>query len=65
MANSVFQSVIVQLKDVTDRTFGVVDTEGYVVSCTDPVLLGERWPEAVLKISGSDHLLLMMGRKVF
>ena len=28
MSNSVFQSVIVQLKDVTDRVFGVIDTEG-------------------------------------
>ena len=65
MANSVFQSVILQLKDVTDRTFGVVDTDGYVVSCTDPVLLGERWPEAVLKISGSDHQMVNFGQKTF
>ena len=34
MSNSVFQSVIVQLRDVSDRTFGVIDTEGSVVSCT-------------------------------
>ena len=39
MSNSVFQSVIVQLKDITDRTFGVMDTEGCVVSCTDMSLL--------------------------
>ena len=65
MANSVFQSVILQLKDVTDRTFGVVDTDGYVVSCTDPVLLGERWPEAVLKISGNDHQMVTFGQKTF
>ena len=65
MANSVFQSVIVQLKDATDRTFGVVDTDGYVVSCTDPVLLGERWPEALLKISGNDHQVITFGQKTF
>ena len=65
MANSVFQSVIVQLKDATDRTFGVVDTDGYVVSCTDPVLLGERWPDAVLKISGSDQRIVTFGQKTF
>ena len=65
MANSVFQSVIVQLKDATDRTFGVVDTDGYVVSCTDPVLLGERWPEAVLKISGSERQVVTFGQKTF
>ena len=42
MSNSVFQSVIIQLKDVSDRVFGVIDTEGCVVSCTDMSLLGER-----------------------
>ena len=32
MSNSVFQSVMIQLKDATDRTFGVMDSEGSVVS---------------------------------
>ena len=50
MSNSVFQSVIVQLKDAADRIFGVIDADGYVVSCTDTVLLGERWPDAVLRL---------------
>ena len=31
MSNSVFQSVIIQLKEISDRTFGVMDTEGCVV----------------------------------
>ena len=53
MSNSVFQSVIVQLKDITDRVFGVMDTEGTVVSCTDVTLLGERWPEAAMKIANA------------
>ena len=41
MSNSVFQSVIIQLREISDRTFGVIDTEGSVVSCTDMSLLGE------------------------
>ena len=53
MSNSVFQSVIVQLRDVSDRTFGVIDTEGSVVSCTDMSLLGERWADAALKVGNS------------
>jgi len=65
LSNNVFQSVIVQLKDATDRIFGVVDTDGYVVSCTDPVLLGERWPDAVLKVTGSDHQMVSFGQKTF
>ena len=39
MSNSVFQSVIIQLREVSDRTFGVIDTEGCVVSCTDMSML--------------------------
>ena len=65
MANNVFQNVMVQLKDVADRVFGVIDTDGYVVSCTDNVLLGERWPDAVLKITGSDQQLVTFGQKTF
>ena len=48
MSNSVFQSVIVQLKDATDRVLGVMDAEGSVVACTDVTLLGERWSDAAL-----------------
>ncbi len=65
MSNSVFQNVILQLKEATDRVFGVVDTEGCVVSCTDVSLLGERWPDAVVKISGSDRQTVTFGQKTF
>ena len=57
MSNSVFQSVIVQLKEISDRTFGVIDTEGSVVSCTDVALLGERWPDAALKVGSADSIV--------
>ena len=53
MSNSVFQSVIIQLKEISDRTFGVMDSEGCVVSCTDMSLLGERWADAALKVGNS------------
>ncbi len=65
MSNSVFQSVMVQLKETTDRIFGVIDAEGYVVSSTDVAFLGERWPEAVLKLSGGQEELLAFGQKTF
>ncbi len=53
MSNSVFQSVIHQLKDVPGRVFGVIDNDGCVVSCTEVTLLGQRWPDAVPAIVGS------------
>ncbi len=65
MSNSVFQSVIQQLKDVSDRIFGVIDSEGCVVSSTEVSLLGERWPDAVLKITGSGDQTVTFGQKTF
>ena len=50
MSNRIFQSVIAQLKEATDRTIGVMDGEGFVVSSSDPTLVGEKWPDAVLKL---------------
>ena len=65
MSNNVFQSVIVQLKEISDRVFGVIDTEGCVVSCTDVSLLGERWPDAALKVAGAADTLVTFGQKTF
>ncbi len=65
MSNNVFQSVILQLKDVTDRTFGVIDNDGCVVSCTDIALLGERWSDAAIKIAGSGDQVVCFGQKTF
>ncbi len=65
MSNSVFQSVIIQLKDISDRTFGVMDTEGCVVSCTDMSMLGERWPDAALKVGSSGENVVVYNQKCF
>ena len=65
MSNSVFQSVIVQLKEISDRVFGVIDTDGCVVSSTDVALLGERWPDAALKVAGTPDAAVTFGQKTF
>jgi carbohydrate diacid regulator len=65
MANSVFQNVIVQLKDITDRDFGVIDTDGYVVSSTDVSLMGEHWAEAVAEITDSSDQIVTFEEKTF
>lgn len=65
MSNSVFQSVIVQLKDIPDRTFGVIDSEGCVVSCTNITLLGERWTEAAVSVASSMDAMVSFGQKTF
>ena len=65
MSNSVFQNVIMQLKEVGGRTFGVLDTEGCVISSTDTSLLGERWVDAALKVSGAGDSVVTFGQKSF
>ena len=65
MSNSVFQNVMLQLREVSDRTFGVLDAEGCVISCTDLTLLGERWPDAVLKVSNAGESLVTFGQRTF
>ena len=65
MSNSVFQSVIVQLREISDRTFGVIDTEGCVVSCTDMSLLGERWSDAALKVGNASEVIVTFAQKSF
>ena len=65
MSNSVFQSVIVQLREISDRTFGVVDSDGFVVSCTDNSLQGEHWADAALKVGSASDAMVTFGQKTF
>ena len=65
MSNSVFQSVIVKLRDVSDRVFGVIDTEGCVISCTDMSMLGERWTDAALKVGNASESIVTFAQKSF
>ncbi len=65
MSNSVFQGVIVQLKEIGERVFGVMDTEGTVVSSTDMTLLGEHWTEAALKLANNPEGIVTFQQKTF
>ncbi len=65
MSNSVFQNVIVQLRDISERTFGVIDGDGCVISCTDMTMLGERWPDAAVKVAGAVEHPVPFNQKYF
>ena len=65
MSNSVFQSVILQLKEIPDRIFGVMDGDGSVVSCTDASYIGERWTDAALKVAGAGEGIVTFNQKTF
>ncbi len=57
MSSSVFQGVIQQLKEITDRAFGVMDPDGNVIACTDAAMLGEHWADAALKVANSEGVV--------
>lgn len=41
MPNRLFQGIINQMRDATDRTIGVVDESGTIISCSELGLIGE------------------------
>ena len=47
MSGRIFQHVVLQLKETTDRVIGVIDTEGTVVACSELSGIGKKWPEYV------------------
>ena len=65
MSSRIFQSVIVQLKEATDRYIGVMDTDGNVVSCSDTSMVGEKWPEAVIRLNSAPDSTVVVDRKTF
>ena len=50
MSNRVFQSVINQMKDATDRQIGVIDDQGYVVACNELSMIGTQLSD-ILEVS--------------
>ena len=47
MSNRIFQSVVLQMKEGTDRAVGVINAEGTVVACSELALIGKRWSGVV------------------
>ena len=43
MSSRVFQSIVLQMKECTDRVIGVIDDQGTVVSCNQLTWIGEKW----------------------
>ncbi len=63
MSSRIFQSVIGQFKDATDRQLGVMDVDGQVVACNEPSLIGQKWPEDALRVVSSAESLVVSGDK--
>ncbi len=41
MSNSIFQTIIHQMKDVVGRTMGIIDENGIVIACSEMSLIGK------------------------
>ena len=65
MSSRVFQSVIVQMKEATDRVIGVIDADSNVISCSDTSLIGEKWPEAVIRLNSAPDSIVVVDHKTF
>ena len=53
MSSRIFQSIIIQMKDATDRCIGVVDDQGVVAACSELSMIGQRWGEYVAAVNGA------------
>ena len=54
MSGRIFQNVVLQIKETTDKVLGVLDGEGTVISCSDLGLIGNKWPEYVDPIAHAE-----------
>ena len=59
MSSRIFQSVVLQLKESTNRTIGVIDITGVVVACSELPRIGETITGAVEAISAEHGGLII------
>ena len=65
MSGRIFQNVVLQLKENTDRTVGVIDGEGAVIACSELSMIGQRWPEHVSVINNASGSMIASDGKTF
>ena len=65
MSGRIFQNVVLQLKENTDRTVGVIDGEGIVIACSELSMIGQRWTEFVPAINTAGGNMISSSGKTF
>ena len=65
MSGRIFQNVVLQLKENTDRTVGVIDGEGIVIACSELAMIGQRWAEHVPVINAAGGAIVASAGKTF
>ena len=65
MSGRIFQNVVLQLKENTDRTVGVIDAEGIVIACSELSMIGQRWAEHVPVVNNAAGSMVTSDGKTF
>ena len=65
MSSRIFQSVVLQMKESTDRAVGVIDEQGTVVACNELVSIGEKWAPAAAAVSADPENTVVSGGYTF
>ena len=55
MSSRMFQGVVLQMKDSVSRTIGVIDSDGFVVACSELTCIGEHWAGAVDAVNHAEN----------
>ena len=59
MSNRLFQGVIHQMRSAIDRTVGIIDETGTVISCSELGKIGEVASEAAAKVFGASDAVIV------
>jgi len=65
MSGRIYQNVVLQLKENTDRTIGVMDGEGVVIACSELSLIGQRWTEYIPVVNNAAGALISSDGRTF
>ena len=65
MSGRIFQNVVLQFKETTDRVIGVIDNEGTVIACSELTGIGKKWPRYVEAIEAAENSCVAIEGKTF
>ena len=65
MSSRIFQSVIVQMKEATDRCIGIIDYDGFVVACSELAMIGSRIEDVQSLAGESSERLFVSDTRTF
>ena len=65
MSSRVFQSVIIQMKEITDKVIGVIDADGSVLACSVLSQVGVELEGAPLAIASSGQAYTTFEARTF